>query len=346
MGVKNGYEEDDENTAAVLATEVGSRRGLLLVEAPRVEEEVSASSAAVEDFCSLRSIPFERLNTAAAAANQREKGRGAGHAGGGEDGGSGSVGGGGSGGCGVGVASFLRAATRFSNKMGVIHFNCMSDVAGIVLRWQTDVTAVAEPSSLSREFVDKVRTHPDGARFSSLHDLCAHYSRVEVDGVLHTVLGKHLQAAAGGAQSEEIGAYLFKRTLPLEYLDAAAVADLFGAWREKIVVSHSALSRDVVRVLLDAQAKVVVAPSMEEEAEEEEEEGGSGTRAGMWGNDAVDFFVAFYHALYVVGADAVAALGAAVMVQPACGHFRCHMRIGGRIMTLKAGDDDLLPGDD
>ena len=43
---------------------------------------------------------------------------------------------------------------------------------------------------------------------------------------------------------------------------------------------------------------------------------------------------------------AVAALGAAVLVQPACGHFRCHMRIAGELMTLKAGDDDLLPGDD
>ena len=28
----------------------------------------------------------------------------------------------------------------------------------------------------------------------------------------------------------------------------------------------------------------------------------------MWENDAVDFFAAFYHALYVVGADAVGAL--------------------------------------
>ena len=56
-----------------------------------------------------------------------------------------------------------------------------------------------------------------------------------------------------------------------------------------------------------------------------------------------DFFGAFYHALYVVGADAVAALGAAVLVQPRCGHFRCHMRIDGEILVLKAGEDDLLP---
>ena len=76
---------------------------------------------------------------------------------------------------------------------------------------------------------------------------------------------------------------------------------------------------------------------------EEEEEAG---RGGVWEHDAVDFFAAFYHALYIVGADAVAALGAAVLVQPACGHFRCHMRIRGELVTLKAGDDDLLPGDE
>jgi len=38
---------------------------------------------------------------------------------------------------------------------------------------------------------------------------------------------------------------------------------------------------------------VVVAPIFEEE-----EEAG---RGGMWEHDAVDFFAAFYHALYIVG---------------------------------------------
>ena len=203
------------------------------------------------------------------------------------------------------------------------------------------MTAIAEPSALANEFVKKVRTHPDGVRFTSLHDLCAHYSRVEVDGVLHTVLGKHVQAAGGlhggcgGGEGEEIGAYVFKRSLPTEYLDAVAAATLLGAWRDKIIVSQSVLSRDIVRVLLDAEAKVILAPSFDEED----------VNATLWESDAVDFFGAFYHALYVVGADAVAALGAAVMVQPACAHFRCHMRINGELMTLKAGDDDLLPTD-
>ena len=46
-----------------------------------------------------------------------------------------------------------------------------------------------------------------------------------------------------------------------------------------------------------------------------------------------------------VGADAVAALGAAVLVRPGCGRFRCHMKIRGVVTTLKAGDDDLLPSE-
>lgn len=339
---------EDESAVAVLATEVGSRRGLLLVEAPRVEEETSSASAAVEEFCSIRSIPFERLNTAgvvapvaAATGEGKNPGDGAGKAadqsndvkrkGGG---GAASVGVGVSGG-GVGIGALLRTAARFSNQMGVIHFGCLSDAAGLVLRWRTEVTAFAEPSRDASEFVDRVRQHPDDPEFSSLHDLCAHYSRVEMDGVLHSVLGKHVHAS--GSAAEEIGAYLFRRSLPDEYLDAQASAKLLGVWRDKIVVSQAALPRDFIRVLLDAEAKVVVAPSFDDEA---------GCPVGWgWEHGAVDFFSAFYHALYVVGADAVAALGAAVLVQPTCGHFRCHMRIGGELMTLKAGDDDLLPAE-
>ena len=82
----------------------------------------------------------------------------------------------------------------------------------------------------------------------------------------------------------------------------------------------------------------------------EEEKGARCEKVGVGGVGGVapgaalgDFFGAFYHALYVVGADAVAALGAAVLVQPRCGHFRCHMRIDGEILVLKAGEDDLLP---
>jgi len=65
------------------------------------------------------------------------------------------------------------------------------------------------------------------------------------------VLGKHLQAGPGG---EDIGAYLFQRTVPREHLGAAAAAALLGVWRDKIVVSQAPLPRDFIRVLLDAEA--------------------------------------------------------------------------------------------
>ena len=341
------------NRANVVAhAEIGTRRGLLLVEAPRVPEEICASSGSVAAFCNTRSIPFERLDTTKTKDVA-------------------AIGGDASG------ARALRAAARkFSDQMGVIHFNTLCDATGIVLRWRTDVTAIAEPSVVASAFVasanralngddsdDVPRTPPPRAtptkrrskrRYETLHDVCAGKSRVEVDGVLHTVLGKHLHHNRGGGDCDEggdVGAYIFRRSLPAEYVDAAVAEDVAALWREKIVVSSSALPDDIVRALLDADAKVVVSPSFEETC------GGGVCGGGVCGGSSIsnagerdeggleDFFNAFYHALYVVGADAVAALGAAVLVRPGCGRFRCHMKIRGVVTTLKAGDDDLLPSE-
>ena len=309
---------------AIAQAEMGSRRGLLLVEAPRDDEDSSESADAVAEFCDVRSIPLRRCNVVSAAAaaaaasadgsNQTPARSGAGN------------------GRTPGVAALHKAATRFSNHMGVIHFECRMNAAGAVLGWRTDVAAVAEPSPQASAFVSAARRRADEPPFVSLHDLCARYAKIEVDGVLHAVLGKHVQA--GDGPGGEIGAYLFRRWLPAERLDADAGAGMLGVWRDKIVVSRGALPEEMVVMLLDAEAKVVVAPDVEE---------ARAAAAAEKPGDAVDFFNAFYHALYVVGADAVAALGAAVLVQPRCGHFRCHMRINEELMTLRAGDDDLLP---
>ena len=206
----------------------------------------------------------------------------------------------------------------------------------------------------------------------SLRALCASGPRVEVRGVLHEVLGEHTQkiasfsaddASAGGAppaanaayhangdefETNEdetrgrVGAYLFRRHVPRERLDVEACARATrGVWREKIVVSASPLPPAMVAAILDAEAKVVVAPDAEAAAAE----GATRTSDANAQGDArlAGFFAAFYHALYVVGADAVAALGAAALVHPECARFRCHMRVDGKTVALKAGDDDLLP---
>ena len=118
---------------------------------------------------------------------------------------------------------------------------------------------------------------------------------------------------------------------------------LLAVWLDKIVVSHAALPADLIATILDADAKVVLAPLLNDDDDDEgDDDGRHERRGGMSASDAVDFFNAFYHALYVVGADAVAALGAAALVQPSCHRFRCHMKINGEILSLQAGDDDRL----
>jgi hypothetical protein len=281
-----------------------------------------------------------------------------------------------------GVEAVLRTASTRSGQIGVVHFACRADLEGLVLRWSTEIVAVAEPSAESVAFAKGAAVDANGFLFRnpapSLRALCASKTRVEVRGVLHEVLGEHTQkiasATGDGAdagafsdfsaketddktgavanddavpsdadESRRVGAYLFRRHVPRERLDVDACARALGVWREKIVVSATPVPLSVVEAILDAEAKVVVAPDAEAAAAEASARP-FGIHANAKGDKGLSgFFAAFYHALYVVGADAVAALGAAALVHPECARFRCHMRIDGKLVALKAGDDDLLP---
>ena len=369
----NDARADDGNDTLARA-EMGSRRGMLLLEAPRLEDERNdLRSDAVAEFCLKRSIPFRRLDVARAARDaergladaKRDKtqktpgdeGLGKKRA--------------------FGVEAVLRAASARSGQIGVVHLACRGDADGLTLRWAREMVAVAEPSAESAAFARGAAVDANGFLFRnpppSLRALCASGPRVEVRGVLHEVLGEHTQkiasfsaddASAGGARDSaanaarranddafetnedetrgRVGAYLFRRHVPRERLDVEACARATrGVWREKIVVSASPLPPAMVAAILDAEAKVVVAPDAEAAAAE----GATRTSDANAQGDArlAGFFAAFYHALYVVGADAVAALGAAALVHPECARFRCHMRVDGKTVALKAGDDDLLP---
>ena len=369
----NDTSADDGNDTLARA-EMGSRRGMLLLEAPRLEDERNdLRSDAVAEFCLKRSIPFQRLDVARAArdaersltGSKRDKNPG--------DEAKAEK-------RAFGVEAVLRAASARSGQIGVVHLACRGDADGLTLRWAREMVAVAEPSAESAAFARGAAVDANGFLFRnpppSLRALCASGPRVEVRGVLHEVLGEHTQkiasaenASAGGAPPAanaayhanddefihgvssdtreddtrgRVGAYLFRRHVPRERLDVDACARATrGVWREKIVVSTTPLPPAVVAAILDAEAKVVVAPDAEAAAAE----GATRTSDANAQGDTrlAGFFAAFYHALYVVGADAVAALGAAALVHPECARFRCHMHVDGKTVALKAGDDDLLP---
>ena len=100
--------------------------------------------------------------------------------------------------------------------MGVIHFNCLADAEGVTLRWAEEMIAVAEPSAAATDFLSRSR-----AKRGTLAELCARDTRVEVDGALHTVLGKHVQRD-DGVGGGEVGAYLFRRAAGGEVVEEAS----------------------------------------------------------------------------------------------------------------------------
>ena len=98
---------------------------------------------------------------------------------------------------------------------------------------------------------------------------------------------------------------MFRRHVPRERLDVDACSRALGVWREKIVVSAHPVPLSVVEAILDAEAKVVVAPDAEAAAAERTRNRSKPPTPGSAnGDDVSGFFAAFYHALYVVGADA------------------------------------------
>ena len=281
----------DEVAAKLLDAEIGSRRGVMVIESPRFEHELSECSATISDFCSLRSIALKTVDCSNIEADQIE---------------------------GSNIVSKLSEALMRAPNTGVLHFNCHSDIDGLVLAWQKDMTAIAEPSAIAELFLQK-----SGTAYDTIAQLCDTEEHVEVQGILHTFAGKHVQVNELG---ERASAYLFKRTVPAEYLNNTMSRELFSLWREKIIVSQASLPEALIAVWLEAGAKCVVAPGNVE------------GRVNV-GHEQSEFMAAFYHALFVVGADATAAMSAAALVQPAAAYFRCYVLADGLMRTLRPDED-------
>ena len=135
----NDARADDGNDTLARA-EMGSRRGMLLLEAPRLEDERNdLRSDAVAEFCLTRSIPFRRLDVARAARDAErgvadskrdetqktpgDEGLGKKRA--------------------FGVEAVLRAASARSGQIGVVHLACRGDADGLTLRWAREMVAVS-----------------------------------------------------------------------------------------------------------------------------------------------------------------------------------------------------------
>jgi hypothetical protein len=83
---------------------------------------------------------------------------------------------------------------------------------------------------------------------------------------------------------------------------------------------------------LEAGAKCVIAPCRDN--------GPVGVQS-----EQREFMAAFYHALFVVGADATAAMSAAAIVQPACAYYRCHVLVEGEMIVLGPDEEFDFPLD-
>lgn len=160
-------------------------------------------------------------------------------------------------------------------QVGVIHLALQNDSTGSILSWQNDVFVVAEPGELADRFLQSVklslssmmrgRNRKDLCSLSkvlSVSDLVAHWPYFQVGGVLHRYIGRQTQVME---DNQEIGAFMFRRTVPAIHLTPEDVRWMVGAWRDRIIICTGkyGLSPNLVKAFLDSGAKAVVSSSIE-----------------------------------------------------------------------------------
>ncbi|KAJ7541796.1 hypothetical protein O6H91_10G077200 [Diphasiastrum complanatum] len=172
----------------------------------------------------------------------------------------------------LGPVLALHEKMQSSPHVGVVHFALHSDATGLTLSWRNDVFAVAEPGELAEEFLKSVmesirfctrsrtKKRTPFQRISSLLDLVAEHPRFVWKGALHRFVGRHTQVLLDG---QEVGAYLFRRTLAASHLTPEDVRWMVGAWRERIVICTGKYGPPpaLVKAFLDAGAKAVISPA-------------------------------------------------------------------------------------
>ncbi|KAK9681595.1 hypothetical protein RND81_10G013700 [Saponaria officinalis] len=160
-----------------------------------------------------------------------------------------------------------------SPQVGVVHLAFQSDTTGAILSWQNDVFVVAEPGELADKFLQSVRfsllsTMRGRKEISKLNsittiaDLVAYRPYFQIDCIVHRYIGRQTQVME---DDREIGAYMFRRTVPSMHLVADDIRWMVGAWRDRIILCTGkyGLVKTLIKAFLDAGAKAVICPSVE-----------------------------------------------------------------------------------
>lgn len=87
-------------------------------------------------------------------------------------------------------AQALYERLQTARSVGVVHLALSGDQRGLVLDWESDVFAVAEPGEEARAFLEKVS---GSARYGSVAELCARHRQFDVGAAVFTLIGRHTQ---------------------------------------------------------------------------------------------------------------------------------------------------------
>lgn len=168
----------------------------------------------------------------------------------------------------------LQEKLQSSHQVGIVHFALQCDSLGLIFSWRNDVFVVAEPGGLADAFLQSVRANlwlgvghhlkksSVMPKISTIADLVARYPRFQLGDVLHRFIGRQTQVMA---DDQEIGAYMFQRTLPAVHLTPEDIRWMVGVWRERIIVCTGKYGPPsaLVKAFLDSGAKAVIAPSVD-----------------------------------------------------------------------------------
>ncbi|XVE87814.1 hypothetical protein DITRI_Ditri19aG0018500 [Diplodiscus trichospermus] len=160
-------------------------------------------------------------------------------------------------------------------QVGIIHLAIQNDSVGSILSWQNDVFVVAEPGELADKFVQSVKLsmlsvmrsqHQKGAspfaNITTIADLVHCRPYFQVGNIGHRYIGRQTQVME---DDKEIGAYMFRRTVPSLHMTPDDVRWMVGAWRDRIIICTGTYGfpANLIKAFLDSGAKAVICPTAE-----------------------------------------------------------------------------------